>query len=176
MSIRLLTKTPLFLAAFASLFAWSKPAGAEEPCIPATDSYSHRSDAGARPLLSALVPTLYLRIYVRGDRDGDATRRQTPPAVAQSRSLAVSVDGSRLGRWEVGLMWNPGRLLRRTYRPTTPRGREDAEAPERLRELCRRLRLQQASLLESESDFGERLDRELLRRELRALDRFYDSH
>lgn len=101
------------VAILAILFASPAPGRSIPPCPEPPSASIDRRSIRIRALVSALIPSIYLKLNARAVRQKRRRARLAAPDRMQPTSDRWKTESSRDGDWEVGVVWNPLQIVRR---------------------------------------------------------------
>ena len=148
---------------------WPTPSHAQQRCPIERPAHHHRTSLRNRAIISALMPTIYLDLRQRRQRDDDrrvARLGVAPAETARPGPGRLLLQEDRSTRWELGAMWRPLAFVRRLddLGPTTV---ESESPPEMVRQACAALREGSDG---GDASLEEAIDRELAERRIDARD------
>jgi len=160
--------------ALALLLAGPTRGAGARPCPQSSPTTASDRLVHLRAVLSALVPAVYIDVQSthlskkrrRGGLSPPDRSRQSRPELGR-----WNIESERDTAWEIGLMWDPVRLVRRTREASRFRSRYLRDSPPRLDGVCP----SSAGEVDGNSDgFESRLDRAADRQKRRSLENLLD--
>jgi hypothetical protein len=159
--------------ALAAACCVATPAVADEPCAVESPVRDIDQSTRIRAMISMIVPSVYATWQAQGGRSIDTRRTEQRLSAPDPVSRETSIQRSSEGSWEVGLTWNPVRIIERSRRIARLRRRRARRRPGPLPEFCRRQTLS-SETSETDRSFGARLDRAISREKRDALEAILD--
>ncbi|MFB6351496.1 MAG: hypothetical protein ABEN55_05360 [Bradymonadaceae bacterium] len=162
------------IASLLAVFAIHLPAAAGQEgrrCPTAPRPSATSRSAPVRAVISALVPTVYLKLKSTRLRQRDRRAGLSPPDQQTPDRGKWRIETNRDQRWEIGLLWNPVRLLRRTRDARRLRKTYRDRTRPRRQWICPALT---GGAPDSSSSFEERLERAVARQKRRSLENLLD--
>ena len=166
--MQIATRFTFLLVVVATLATTPTVARAGPACSPRPRQQSPDRSTRVRAIIAALVPTVYVELGTTTDRQRERRSTLAAPDRPPPAPGRFQVESESEGRWEVGVMWDPVQLIRRSTDAT------EAPVP-----TLRREQLQLDGICPTvgaggDASFEARLERAAARQKRRSLEQLLD--
>ena len=162
------TRFTYLLVFVATLVATPTAVRADPTCPPLPRHKPPDRSTRVRAVIAALVPTVYVELGTTTDRQRVRRSTLSAPDRPPPTHGRLQVESDAEGRWEVGIMWDPVQLIRRSTEVT------EAPAPTLRREQLRLDGICPTVAGGGDASFEARLERVVARQKRRSLEQLLD--